>query len=258
VPRYRAWVRRTYGAAASQLGFAPKPGEEDDDKDVRSQLLYRMAEDGEDPATKREATRLAWKFLKDRKAISPDMVGTVLSLAAHAGDAKLYDRFLEEARKANRANDKADRERFLGALAGFEAPELVGRTRQLAMADEFPRLETQGLLWVGQHDQAGRQQAWQFMVDNYDTIHGRLPAESRAGLIRMGADCTQAGLDRAAAFFKDRTPKELSGPRTFKRFVENQTLCIARRAKDTASFVEFLREQTGGGAQARAGSTAAL
>ena len=258
VPRYRAWVRKTYGAAASQAGFAPKLDEADDDKDIRTRLLFRMVEDGEDPVVKKEATRLAWKWLKDRKALSADMVETVLGLAAHAGDPRLYERFLAEARKANKQHDKPDRERFLQALSGFEAPQLVERTRQLAMEDEFPRLETQGLLWVGQHDQAGRERAWKFMVANYDRIVARLPAEQRARLIRMGADCTSAGLERAKTFFKDRTPRELSGPRTYQSFIESQTLCIARRARHTASFVEFLREQTTGGAQASVRETGAL
>jgi hypothetical protein len=52
--------------------------------------------------------------------------------------------------------------------------------------------------------------------------------------------------------------RELSGPRTYQSFIESQTLCIARRARHTASFVEFLREQTTGGAQASLRDTGTL
>jgi hypothetical protein len=163
-----------------------------------------------------------------------------MSMAAYAGDPKLYDRFLAEARKAHAKNDKPERERFLGALSGFRAPELAARTRAMMLEDEFPSLETSGFLYAGTDTPAGRDVAWKFLVDNYDKIHDRMPREYRSGLIYLGGDCSKAGLERTIAFFKDRTPNELQGPRTYNSFVEGQTLCIARREKDTASFVEFL------------------
>jgi cytosol alanyl aminopeptidase len=169
-------------------------------------------------------------------------VSPVLSMAAHAGDPKLYERFLAEARKANQKNDKPDRERFLNALSGFRAPALVARTRQMVLEDEFPAFETSRLLSVGDDTQAERDRRWAFLVEHYAQIVARLPREQRARLVSLGGDCTAAGLQRAEAFFGERTPKELSGPRTYKSFVEGQRLCIARRAKDTDSFVQFLRD----------------
>jgi len=46
-------------------------------------------------------------------------------------------------------------------------------------------------------------------------------------------------LARIGAFCAERTPKELSGPRTYAGFVESQTQCIARRARYVPSIVEF-------------------
>jgi alanyl aminopeptidase len=240
VPRYRAWVKKTYGPLARRVGFAIGKGESDDDKAMRSTILWRMAADADDAATQKQAIRLTWKWLDDRTAVAPEMVGTVMSMAAYAGDPKLYARFLAEARKAHAKNDKPERERFLGALAGFRDPELAARTRAMMLEDEFPSLETSGFLYAGTGTPEGREAAWKFLVDNYDKIHGRMPREYRSGLIYLGGDCSKAGLERTIAFFKDRTPGELQGPRTYSSFVEGQTLCIARREKDTASFVEFL------------------
>jgi alanyl aminopeptidase len=244
VPRYRAWVRETFGPAARRAGFSPRPDEDDDEKSIRVQLLERLVYDGEDAATRKEVRRLTWKWLDDRSAIAPDMVRAVVQMAAHDGDRALYERFLAEARKAARTNDKPERERFLAALAGFRAPELVARTRQMVLQDEFPILEMSRFLWVGRDDRAGRERSWAFLVAHYDAIAARLPREARAGLIRLGGDCTAAGLERTRAFFAERTPRELSGPRTYKRFIENESLCIARRPRDTESFVAFLRDRS--------------
>jgi alanyl aminopeptidase len=242
VPRYRTWVAKTYGPLARKVGFAPsKAGDEtDDERAIRTQVLSRMVDDAEDAATIREATALCWKWLDDRTAVAPEMVGTVLDIAAHGGNTKLYERILAEARKADAAHDKNERERFLDALGSFRDPALVERTRAMALGDEFPVLETEGLLWAGTDTRAGRDRAWAFLTANYDTILARLPNETRASLLSIGGDCTAEGLERTKAFFAERTPKVLQGPRTYKRFVESQTLCIATREKDTASFVELL------------------
>ena len=240
VPRYRAWVKRTYGPSARKAGFAPRKGDTDDDKAVRVQLLWRMVRDADDATTQKRATRLAWTWLDDRTALAPEMIDPVLGMAAHTGDTTLYERLLAEARKANEALDKPARERFLGALGGFRDGTLVERTRAMVLEDEFPILETYGFLWAGTDTVDGREAAWAFLVDHYDEIHGRLPRDYRASLVWIASECTPASLERSQAFFAERTPKELSGPRRYQSFVESVTLCIARREQDTTSFVEFL------------------
>ncbi len=240
VPRYRAWVRKTYGPLARKVGFVVGKHETDDEKAMRPTILWRMAGDGDDAATQKEATRLVWRWLDDRTAVAPEMVGTVIGIAAYKGDEKLYERFLTEARKANEKKDKPERERFLGALLMFRDLKLAARTRAMMLEDEFPAIETSGFLYAGAGTPEGLELAWTFLVEHYDQILERLPRDHRAGLIYLGGDCSAASLERTTAFFAERTPKELQGPRTYKSFVEGQTLCIARREKDTPSFIEFL------------------
>jgi cytosol alanyl aminopeptidase len=183
---------------------------------------------------------LAWKWLDDRKSLAPEMVSTVLGLAARSDDPELYERYLAEARKANQKHDKDERMRFLGALGGFRDPALVARSQALILDDEFPALETEGFIYAGTDTKAGRERAWAFLVANYDALHDRRPREHRARLVHVASDCTPESFERTKAFFAERTPKELSGPRTWDSFLEGQAVCIARRERDTASFVEFL------------------
>jgi alanyl aminopeptidase len=241
LPRYRAWVKKTYGPLAKKLGFSPRPGDSDDDRSLRVQVLWRMIGDADDAATQKEAQRLAWKWLDDRTVLAPEMVEPVLSMAAHAGDAALFERFLAEARKAHARNDKRERERFLGLLGGFRALDLADRARAMVLDDEFPVLETWGLLFAGMDSTEGRERAWRFVTEHYDAIVARLPRENRVYLVYVGSgDCTTASLERLQAFFAERTPRELGGARVYASVVESQTLCIAKRERYTQSFVEFL------------------
>jgi alanyl aminopeptidase len=240
LPKYRAWVKKVYGPIAAKMGWSARPGESDDERGIRRNALARMVVDVEDPAYQKEAIRLAWKWLDDRKSLDPEMSDFVLALAAHGGDAKLYERVLAEARAAGKKHDKEERERFLAALGSFRDPALAARTRALVLDDEFPALETAGLLGAGGDTRAGREQVWQFLVANYDAIAARRPREYRASLLYTASDCTQESFERTRAFFAERTPKELSGPRKWQSFLEGQPICIARRAQDTQSFVDFL------------------
>jgi len=99
---------------------------------------------------------------------------------------------------------------FLQALSGFEAPQLVERTRQLAMEDEFPRLETQGLLWVGRHDQAGRERAWKFMVAHYDRIFV-LQCPVALAQQRLSEDLEQVAVERQSPLGHRRGGRSTTG-----------------------------------------------
>jgi ERAP1-like C-terminal domain len=218
----------------------PRAGENNDDKNLRERLLRRLVVDGEDAALQQQMLRLAWRWLDDRKSLPPELIGTVLGLAAYGGDARLYERYLAEARAAHQKHDKPERVRFLRALGSFRDPALEERTRALALGDEFPALETMGLIDVGSDTRAGREADWKFLMAHYEVIRARRPPETRAGLVGVGSDCTRASFERSKAFFAERTPKELSGPRTWQAFLEGQTLCIARHERDRDSFIELL------------------
>src|SRR5262249_18175110 len=81
-PNYRRLIAKLYGARAHQLGWQPKPGEDDDTRLLRTQIVPTVAEDGEDKALLAEARKLSETWLSDRKSLAPDMVGSVLGAAA--------------------------------------------------------------------------------------------------------------------------------------------------------------------------------
>ena len=239
---------RTYGADARAAGFTPGPRETDEERMLRSTLLARMVRDADDPAFQKEALALAWRWLGERKTLAPEMIDVVLGLAAWTGDANLYERLLADARAAA---DKQDRDRLLGALAGFRDPTLVKRSLDLVMDGGFEILDSVALLWGATGTRTGRRLAFAYVRANYDKLAAKLPEEWRASLVGIGADCTPEALAETEAFFGPRTPKERGGERAYKNTVEGMRLCVARRAADLASFGEFLRAQAGKSARAK-------
>jgi alanyl aminopeptidase len=219
----------------------PRPGEEDDTRIVRSQLVWLVGNQGEDAALRAEARVLADRWLADRKAIEPELVGSALSLAAKGGDRAFWDK-LHAAARAEK--DRRDRNRILDAMGSFEDPRLVDEGFKLALTDEFDPRESMALIRGPAGERRTRQQAYDFVKANYDTILARLPKQWGAGLAWMAASfCDAAHRADAEAFFKPRTPTQEGGPRTFAQVMEDIDLCIARRTTHQPSVKAFLARQ---------------
>jgi hypothetical protein len=78
-----------------------------------------VAREGDEPALRAEAKRLALAWLEDRKAVPADLAGEVLAVAGHFGDADLFERFLAAARAAK---VRRDRIRLFNAMGEFRDP----------------------------------------------------------------------------------------------------------------------------------------
>ena len=240
-PNYRRFVQKTSGARARALGWKPRPGENDDTRLVRTQLVGLVGDEGEDAALRTEARTLAERWLTDRKAIEPELVGTALSLAAKGGDRAFWDK-LHAAARAEK--DRRDRNRILDAMGSFEDPRIVEEDLKLALGDEFDPRESLALIYGPAGNRRNRQRAYDFVKANYDTIRDRMPKQWGAGLVRLASGfCDAEHRADAEAFFKPRTPALEGGPRTYAQTMESMDLCIARRTAQQPSVRAFLAKQ---------------
>ena len=110
-PNYERYLVRLFGARGQKLGFAKRDGESLDDTLLRPAVQRALGITAADPATRAEARRLTEAWFKDPKAIGPEMLGTVLAIAATTGDAALFDRFEAAALKEQ---DRRTRGQILG------------------------------------------------------------------------------------------------------------------------------------------------
>ena len=239
-PSYQRAVRKLFGAAAHKIGFQPRQGESEDTALLRPTLINLVGDAGGDEAIAAEARTLAWKWLDDHAAVAPEMVDTVLGLAAARGDAKLYDRVLADARKAK---DLQDRARLLGMLGNFRDPALVARSLDLALGDDLPLTETIRLVWAASRHKETRDLAWKLVTEHYDALVARLPKENAARFVSIGSHyCSEAKRQEVAEFFKERNARALGGPRLYKNALESLSLCVAYRARQQSSVEAFLKQ----------------
>ncbi|MBE2253014.1 MAG: M1 family metallopeptidase [Myxococcus sp.] len=236
-PRHAAFVRGLFSKRLDALGFAPKPGEDEDARLLRPQLIGTLGRNGEDPKVITRARALAEAWLSDRRAVHPDVLDVVLGLAGDHADAALQGRLLSAAKGEQ---DRADRGRLLGALAEVSDRALVEQQLPLVISDTFEMREAMRLLWGAAGDFRTRPLALAFVEAHWDALITRLPKDGGAGLVWLaGGVCDAGARDAARAFFDGRSTKYLGGPRSFAQAMEGIELCLAYRARQRPSAVAF-------------------
>jgi alanyl aminopeptidase len=226
-PRYRRFVSDVFGARARSLGWKPKPGEDEDTQLMRESIVPFVANEGDEPALVAEAARFAKAWLKDRGAVDPQMVS-----------AELFQAYLAEARKAT---DRRERTRLLGALGLFRDPSVVPVALAMTLAQDFDARETIGILREEAMSRESRPEVWAFLKANFDKLAARLPRESPARFPAYASGFSDAEhRAEVEAFFKDKAPKYMGGPRVLAQTLEQIQLRAALRASQQESVSDFL------------------
>jgi len=247
---YARFIRDTYGARAHKLGFAARAGEEDDTRLLRPRLLTLVADEGEDRALQAEAKKRALQWMADRKGTDADLVETVLSIAARAGDRALFDRMAKAERTAA---SRQERNQILRALGQFRDPDAVGAAMQLTLSDELDARESLPLISDALGTPATRAIAYDFVKQHYDALaaHGTRDGSpylnrmtGAADLAKVGAAfCDEEHRADLESFFRDKSPHYTGGPRILAQVLESVKLCSAYRTAQTPNVTAFLQKK---------------
>jgi alanyl aminopeptidase len=132
------------GARAHELGWVGPSAESDEKRLLRPPLLSAVATSGGDEVLARQARDLAERWLKDRKAVPPEMVPAVLTTAAYYGDTPLHSQFVAEAEKTQ---DRLELQQLLVALASFRDRNLLEHGLEEVLADRIPLRDARSLLF---------------------------------------------------------------------------------------------------------------
>jgi len=238
-PNYARFVSKMYGERARALGFTPKAGEDDDTRLQRNELVGFVALEADEPGLQAEARRLALRWLDDRTAVSADMVGDVLEVAARHGDRALFDRFRAAAKVAPQ---RRDRGRLYFAFGGFVDPALLKEAFALTLDPSLDFRETVYTFYAALGTDAGRAALWNFVKANFDAIIARMPRETTGGITYMASGFCDAAQEKdAKAFLGGRVEKLPGGTRNLAQTLETIQLCIASRAVQEPGVREFLK-----------------
>ena len=239
-PKLSEFQRTTFGPRAQKLGLEVAAKDDEDTRLLRPGMIWMVAKDGKEPALRGKSVQLAKAWLADRKAIHPDMVDTVLGVAADTGDVALHDALLAAAKTEK---DRADRNRMLGALSNYRNLEVVKGHLPVVLGSDFDTRDAMRLLWGASSSYLTRDLAVDFVKANWDGLIAKLPKDAGSNLVWIAAGaCDEKRRDDARAYFDGRSTRYLGGPRNFAIAMEAMELCIAWRERQRAVAVQFLEK----------------
>jgi len=238
-PNYQRFIAGLLGQRAKRLGFAKRAGESLDDTLLRPRVLRGMGIIAADPATQAEARRLAEAWLADPAAVDPEMLGSVLGIAAISGDVPLFEAF-EAA--ALRQQDRRIRRQVLEALGRFRDPRAVEKGLNLVLAGKFDVREAGGIAWTLSGERATRQMVFDWVKRSFDPLAAALPEQYTAGLVWTATGfCDAAHREEISTFFAPRLAKVSGGPNNLEKVLDIVGICIGRRERQEAGVSAFLQ-----------------
>jgi alanyl aminopeptidase len=239
-PAYARFVSRTFSRKARALGFVPKPGEEDDTRLLRADLVRYAASDGEDRELQAEAERLANRWLADRGAVDAEIVGDVLTVAAENGDRELFERFHEALKKST---NRRDRTRLLRAMGSFRDPAILRDALGLALTEEVDPREARALFTAPQERESGRRILWEFLKKNFDGLVAKTPQEALP-FFPFLADkfCSESDREEVAAFFQEKAQKLPGSEHNLAQVLELIHACAALKNVQGPGIRAFLEK----------------
>jgi len=224
-PAFEAYVRDRLDGHAHFYAKKKKPSEDE--------VLGKRATDvaqvmlGNDPIAFARLDALARAWLKDHRAVDPDLAQAAVEISAR--DAK-EPRFTELVNAMNAAKDPADRQIAVRGLGGIDDPALFDKAFGLALIGEIKSQELYGMLASALTRRTSRDHATEYVLAHWDELRKRLPADLGPDLTRVVATaCTAKELSRLTAFVEPRV-KDIDGAeRPYRAYVERATQCARVR-----------------------------
>ena len=239
-PAYERWVRELLRPIADKLGWNGTAQERDEQKELRSSVLYTLGYTGRDLDVLREARRRVDMYLDSSGTIEPSLLNTVVPLAALNGDAALYDRYLRRSRQADDRSG-SDARTFRAALPYFADPALTQRSLAYATSPEIRSQDAPAVLGSLLNRPWTAPAAWEHIKHNWDALQRTGMFQGVRRIVReANSFCDRRTRDDIAAFFEEHPAT--GNERVAQQSLERIDRCIALRDYQGKYLSDFLSQ----------------
>ena len=201
--RFRRWVGRLLAPGLKRMGWQAAAGESDRVKLRRAALVRAVGGLARSPEALAEARpRVARMLEGDRDALEPNLLDVAVAMVARAGDAALFDTFLQRIPKEP---DPATQRRYLMALTGFEDPALAERAQALYFSDTVKTQDLASFMTGLLANRTGHETWWAQMQKRWkDMTHraGSAPMLLRRIVEALGLLRTREHLEQVKALLQ--------------------------------------------------------
>jgi aminopeptidase N len=241
---YQAWVRNLLTPIAREVGWEPKPGESDSQKNLRANLLQVLGNTGRDPETLAEARKLTERGLQNPTLVESGLASTAFGLAARDGDSAFYDKLI-----AGMKSSKTPEQYYLYfyTLSSFSDPHLLQHALEFAISPEVRSQDTLGLLGAVMANPSGEKLAWDFVRSHWADVEKAGGPFASANIVTSAGFFCDAGLrDQVNDFFSAH--KVAAAERSFRQSMERIDNCVDLKSQQSNQLASWLESHDGGAA----------
>jgi aminopeptidase N len=239
-PQFRAFVQTLFQPALQAIGFERAAADSEDRRSLRNVLVGALGLIAEDPDVVAKARQTVTDSLQTTAggaALDPILAGTLVTIAAENGDARLFDALMREAAAAT---DPQIHYRYLFALTAFKNPALIQRALDYAVSPDLRSQDTTLYLGAFFRNAAARDKVWSFVKANWSQLGPKIMiAGGDTNLAASLANfCTAEARDDIQSFFA--THKMPTAARTLRQTIERINSCIATKEKQRPALDSWL------------------
>jgi puromycin-sensitive aminopeptidase len=233
--RLQATVRALAAPALHRMGWTPRHGDSDRDRETRATLFELVGVGGADEDVVARARTLHESYVDDPTSVDPAMAAAAVSVIADSGDSQDFETFLERFRKADNPQEEM---RYLYSLAKFRNDESFSRMLDLSLSE----VRTQNapfLLGRALTNRSNGPQAWDFVRKNWPTFLERFPSNT---MVRMAEGVRALSEPEVAqdvlAFFAEHPLPQ--GEKTLAQHLERLRVNVAFREREREALATAL------------------
>jgi puromycin-sensitive aminopeptidase len=234
-PGLERFVRDRVAPAVADLGWTPRPGEDELRRQLRGDLIRALGTLGNDADAQARAAEL-YDTHRQGAPVDPNVLPALIAILAHVGDPSRYEDFVRAFRSAATPQEE---QRYLYALVGFRLPALVEQTLVKTINGEIRTQDAPFVVRSMLMTVHGREMAWDFARTNWDTMDRLYP---KHGLRRMAEGViglTTSELERSVhEFFAER--KIDLGGKTLEQYLEQLRIGVTLRVRERRTLSEYL------------------
>jgi puromycin-sensitive aminopeptidase len=196
-------LRALLSPVVKRLGWAPKKGESELASQLRGDLIGALGTVANDRACQERARKLLTQYENSPESVDRNLIPALVAIVAHDGTASDYEKFYNKFKTAKTPQEET---RYLFALAGFPAPELIARTLDLTVNGEVRTQNSPYLMRGVLLNKRARASAWTFMKSHWEEMLRQYPDNAIPRMCEGIVGLVSGELEAAAREFFAKHP----------------------------------------------------
>jgi puromycin-sensitive aminopeptidase len=236
-PGLEALVRDRIGPALADLGWQPRPGEDELTRQLRAELVRATGTLGNDAAVHARAAEV---YAAGAASAEANVFAAIIPVLAHVGDEARYAEFVRNFRAAATPQEE---QRYLLALAAFRPPELIDQTLARTLNGEVRTQDAPFLMRALLYGVDSRARAWPFLQANWEQMSREYPVTGFRRMFEGVVGLARPEWEREVLDFFRKSAIDLGG-KTLEQYLEQLRIAVRLREREGAALSTYL---AGGG-----------